>query len=157
MSVINESGVRDVLQYLIAEQGTKKRRKAMTDPLAAWVEALGTTRLGLRPPAEVEADYAPDVTGFADIAPQYAQVLHERGVVDFDHQIIRAIEVLLTDTRARFAARRACGRFWWTSSRTSHRLICCCCGSWPGRPPTCSGSATTTRRSTDTPERRRDG
>ena len=109
VSVINESGVRDVLQYLIAEQGTKKRRKAMTDPLAAWVEALGTTRLGLRPPAEVEADYAPDVTGFADIAPQYAQVLHERGVVDFDHQIIRAIEVLLTDTRARFAARRACG------------------------------------------------
>ena len=109
VSVINESGVRDLLQDLIAGQGTKKRRKAMTDPLAAWVEALGTTRLGLRPPAEVEADYAPDVTGFADIAPQYAQALHERDVVDFDHQIIRAIEVLLTDTRARFAARRVCG------------------------------------------------
>jgi len=57
----------------------------------------------------VGRDYAPDVTGFAEVAPLYAEELKRLGAVDFDHQIIRAIEVLLTDTEARAAARRACG------------------------------------------------
>ncbi|MYK77861.1 MAG: ATP-dependent DNA helicase UvrD2, partial [Acidimicrobiaceae bacterium] len=74
-----------------------------------WVEALSASRLGLRDPAEVERDYAPDVDGFAELAPAYAEALDERDVVDFDHQIIRAIDVLLTDPAARAAARRVCG------------------------------------------------
>ena len=85
----------------------------MTDPLAPWVEALSASRLGLRDPAEVERDYAPDVEGFAELAPAYAEALDERGAVDFDHQIVRAIDVLLTDPvppgRGPPSVRRAAG------------------------------------------------
>ena len=109
VDVIGERDVRDLLHNLVGERAPRRRRKAMTDPLAAWVEALSASRLGLRDPAAVEHDYAPDVPGFAELAPAYAEVLDERGAVDFDHQIIRAIDVLLTDPAARAAARRACG------------------------------------------------
>ena len=109
VEVIGERDVRDLLHNLVGERAPRRRRKAMTDPLAAWVEALSSSRLGLRDPAEVERDFAPDVDGFADVAPAYAEALEERGAVDFDHQIVRAIDVLLTDPAARAAARRACG------------------------------------------------
>ena len=109
VDVIGERDVRDLLHNLVGERAPRRRRKAMTDPLAAWVEALSASRLGLRDPAAVEHDYAPDVPGFAELAPAYAEALDERGAVDFDHQIIRAIDVLLSDPAARAAARRACG------------------------------------------------
>ena len=109
VDVIGERDVRDLLHNLVGERAPRRRRKAMTDPLAAWVEALSASRLGLRDPAAVENDYAPDVPGFAELAPAYAEALDERGAVDFDHQIIRAIDVLLSDPAARAAARRACG------------------------------------------------
>ena len=109
VEVIDERAVRDLLHDLVGERAPRKRRRAMTDPLAPWLEALSASRLGLRDPAEVERDYAPDVDGFAELAPAYAEALDERGVVDFDHQIIRAIDVLLTDPAARAAARRVCG------------------------------------------------
>ena len=109
VEVIGEREVRDLLHDLVGERAPRRRRRAMTDPLAPWVEALSASRLGLRDPAEVERDYAPDVQGFADLAPAYAEALDARGVVDFDHQIVRAIEVLLADPAARAAARRVCG------------------------------------------------
>ncbi|MCY4424648.1 MAG: ATP-dependent helicase, partial [Acidimicrobiaceae bacterium] len=109
VEVIGERDVRDLLQELVGERAPRRRRRAMTDPLAAWMEALSASRLGLRDPAEVERDYAPDVEGFSDVAPAYAEALSERGVVDFDHQIVRAIDVLLSDPGARAAARRVCG------------------------------------------------
>ncbi len=109
IEVIGERDVRDLLQELVGERAPRRRRRAMTDPLAAWIEALSASRLGLRGPAEVERDYAPDVEGFSDVAPAYAEALSERGVVDFDHQIVRAIDVLLSDPAARAAARRVCG------------------------------------------------
>ncbi len=109
VEVIDERAARDLLQDLVGEKAPRKRRRAMTDPLAAWLEALSASRLGLRNPAEVERDYAPDVTGFTELAPAYAEALAEHRVVDFDQQIVRAIEVLLTDPAARAAARRACG------------------------------------------------
>ena len=109
VEVIDEREVRDLLHGLVQERAPRRRRRAMTDPLAAWLEALSASRLGLRDPAAVELDYAPDVQGFADLAPAYAETLEERGVVDFDHQIVRAIDVLLTDPAARAAARRVCG------------------------------------------------
>ena len=109
VEVIDEREVRDLLHGLVGETAPRRRRRAMTDPLAAWLEALSSSRLGLRDPAEVESDYAPDVEGFTELAPAYAEALEERGAVDFDHQIIRAIDVLLTDPAARAAARRACG------------------------------------------------
>ena len=109
VKVIDEREVRDLLHGLVQERAPRRRRRAMTDPLAAWLEALSASRLGLRDLAAVELDYAPDVQGFADLAPAYAEALEERGVVDFDHQIVRAIDVLLTDPAARAAARRVCG------------------------------------------------
>ena len=109
VKVIDEREVRDLLHGLVQERAPRRRRRAMTDPLAAWLEALSASRLGLRDLAAVELDYAPDVQGFADLAPAYAETLEERGVVDFDHQIVRAIDVLLTDPAARAAARRVCG------------------------------------------------
>ena len=109
VDVIGERDVRDLLHNLVGERAPRRRRKAMTDPLAAWLEALSASRLGLRDPTEVEHDYAPDVAGFAELAPAYAEALDERGAVDFDHQIVRAIDVLLSDPAARAAARRACG------------------------------------------------
>ena len=109
VEVIDERAVRDLLHELVGERAPRRRRRAMTDPLAPWVEALSASRLGLRDPAEVEGDYAPDVEGFTEVAPAYADALSERGVVDFDHQIVRAIDVLLSDAAARSAARRVCG------------------------------------------------
>ena len=109
VDVIDERQVRDLLHGLVGERAPRRRKRAMTDPLAAWLEALSASRLGLRDPAEVENDYAPDVEGFAELAPAYAEALDERGAVDFDHQIVRAIDVLLTDPAARAAARRVCG------------------------------------------------
>ena len=109
VEVVDERAARDLLHELVGERTPRRRRRAMTDPLAAWLEALSASRLGLRDPATVEHDYAPDVVGFADLAPAYVEALDERGAVDFDHQILRAIDVLLTDPAARAAARRVCG------------------------------------------------
>ena len=109
VEVIDERAVRDLVHGLVGERAPRRRRRAMTDPLAAWLEALSASRLGLQDPAAVERDYAPDVAGFTELAPAYAEALDERGAVDFDHQIVRAIDVLLTDPAARAAARRVCG------------------------------------------------
>ena len=104
VDVIDEMGVRGRLDGLI-----KRRRRAMTDQLAPWLEALSASRLGLRDPAEVERDFQPDVPEFAAVAPRFVEELSADGLVDFDQQIIRAIEILLTDPAARAAARRVCG------------------------------------------------
>ena len=104
VEVVDERGVRDLLDGMVP-----RKRRAMTDQLAAWIEALGASRLGLRDPAEVERDYHPDVPDFSMIAPQYVDLLDERGLVDFDQQIIRAIDILLCDPAARAVARRTCG------------------------------------------------
>ena len=104
VEVIDEMGVRDRLDGLV-----KRRRRAMTDQLAPWLEALSASRLGLRDPAVVEGDFQPDVPEFSTLAPRYVKELAADGLVDFDHQIIGAIEILLADPAARAAARRACG------------------------------------------------
>ncbi len=104
VEVVDERGVRDLLDGMVT-----RRRRAMTDQIAPWIEALGASRLGLRDPAEVERDFQPDVPDFSEIAPRYVDVLDAEGLVDFDQQIIRAIEILLSDPAARAAARRTCG------------------------------------------------
>ena len=104
VEVIDEMGVRDRLDGLV-----KRRRRAMTDQLAPWLEALSASRLGLRDPVAVEGDFQPDVPEFSTLAPRYAKDLSADGLVDFDQQIIGAIEILLADPAARAAARRACG------------------------------------------------
>ena len=104
VQVVDERGVRDLLAGMVP-----RKRRAMTDQLAPWIEALGASRLGLLDPAEVERDFHPDVPDFSVIAPQYADLLDTEGLVDFDQQIVRAIDILMSDPAARAAARRTCG------------------------------------------------
>ncbi len=104
VDVIDEMGVRERLDGYV-----KRRRRAMTDQLAPWLEALSATRLGLRDLDGVERDFQPDVPDFAEVAPRYVADLEADGLVDFDQQIIRAIDILLRDPAARAAARRICG------------------------------------------------
>jgi DNA helicase-2/ATP-dependent DNA helicase PcrA len=100
---IDEHEVRRVLDTLVTFP-----RRANTDPAAAWIEALSAVRLGLRSPAAVEDDFDGDVDGLRTVFDGYRRALEQRGAVDFDEQIYRAVEILLTDARARAAAQRAC-------------------------------------------------
>jgi DNA helicase-2/ATP-dependent DNA helicase PcrA len=91
-AVIENRDVRRLLEPLVPTGA----RRLNTDPLAPYVEALTTVRLGLRDPVEVE-DERGDVPGLAEAAPAYRDALAERGVVDFDEQVVRSIELLLAD------------------------------------------------------------
>jgi DNA helicase II / ATP-dependent DNA helicase PcrA len=99
-TTIDEREVRALLERLVPA----RRRRANTDPLEAWVDALSACRLGLRSPADIEAEYS-DVTGFVDVLGRYRDELRRRNLLDFDEQVLAAIEVLLTDPAARDAAR----------------------------------------------------
>lgn len=103
-SVIDERDVRRILDDLVSV-----RRQAMADPFATWIEALTSSRLGLRSPSAVEQEFAPDIKDFTRILPEYRDRLLRAGAVDFDEQILGAVEVLLTDPAARAQARAACG------------------------------------------------
>ncbi len=102
VNVAEEREVRRILSGLV-----KVRRQANVDPLAPWLEALSAVRLGLRSPSSVE-DEIGDVEGLEATLEQFREILRRRDIVDFDEQIYRAIEILLTDPPAREAARRAC-------------------------------------------------
>jgi DNA helicase II / ATP-dependent DNA helicase PcrA len=88
--VITERDVRSILDGLV-----RVARIPNTDPFQAYLEALAEVRLALRDPDEVEAARG-DVDGFADVFVRYRDELARRRVVDFDEQIYRAIELLLT-------------------------------------------------------------
>ena len=88
--VIQEREVRSLLSELITTP-----RIPNQDPLAPYLDALGEVRLALRDPLEVEAARG-DVDGFADAFPRYRELLADRRLLDFDEQIYRAIELLLT-------------------------------------------------------------
>jgi DNA helicase-2/ATP-dependent DNA helicase PcrA len=103
VTTIEEREVRSILGNLV-----KFPRRANTDPAAAWLEALSAVRLGLRSPTEVEAELEGDVDGLPEMFEQYRRLLAERHLVDFDEQIYRAIELLLTGPAARRAARATC-------------------------------------------------
>ena len=103
VSTIEEFEVRSILDSLV-----DLPRRANTDPAVAWIEALSAVRLGLADPAEVETDYGGDVDGLHDVLARYRQILADRGVVDFDEQIYRSIEILLTNPLARRRARASC-------------------------------------------------
>jgi DNA helicase II / ATP-dependent DNA helicase PcrA len=100
---IDEPEVRTLLGRFV-----QTRRQLNVDPLAPWLDALSAVRLGLLAPDEVSARYGGDVDGLADVWPQLRDAMDRGGVVDFDDQIRRAIDVLLTQPDARRAAQRAC-------------------------------------------------
>lgn len=102
VNTITERDVRATLDRLVDFP-----RRANTDPVAVWIEALTAARLELRDPAEVEESYGGDVEGFDEVFEMYRQHLLETSLVDFDEQIFAAIEVLLTDPVARHGAQRA--------------------------------------------------
>ena len=102
-STIEERDVRSILDSLVALP-----RRANTDPAAAWIEALSAVRLGLQDPAAVEAEFGGDVDGLPEVFERYRAVLADRGVLDFDEQVYRSIEILLTDPAARRSARASC-------------------------------------------------
>ncbi len=103
VTTIEEREVRSMLDGLV-----DLPRRANTDPAAAWLDALSAVRLGLRNPKEVEADFGGDVDGLPEVFERYRRLLSDRGQVDFDEQVYRAIEVLLTDPLARRQARAGC-------------------------------------------------
>ena len=104
VDTIAEPEVREMVDQL----APPAPRRAMVDRIGPYIEALTASRLGLRDPATVEAAYHPEADGFATVARKYAALLNKKAIVDFDHQIIRAIEILLADPHARRAARRVC-------------------------------------------------
>jgi DNA helicase-2/ATP-dependent DNA helicase PcrA len=103
LRTLDEPDVRRIIAKLVT---VPKRRNV--DPIAPWIDALSLLRLGLVSPTEVEARYNGDVDGLVDVWPQYRKALDREAALDFDDQIYRAIDVLLTQPAARAAAQRAC-------------------------------------------------
>jgi DNA helicase-2/ATP-dependent DNA helicase PcrA len=100
---IDEPQVRRILSELV-----KFPRRTNTDPAASWIEALSVARLGLRAPLDVEHADGDEIPGFADVLARYRDRLARDGTLDFDEQIVAAIEILLTEPAARRQAQRAC-------------------------------------------------
>jgi DNA helicase-2/ATP-dependent DNA helicase PcrA len=102
--LIDEREARNLVDALLPGS---RRRRANTDPIGPYIEALGAVRLGLRDPAEVEAS-RDDVDGLSELFPRYRGQLAGRGVIDFDEQIYSAVEVLLRDGEFRRAVQPFC-------------------------------------------------
>ncbi len=73
----------------------KLQHRLNTDPMAPYLEGLSVIRLGLRDPDEVELEA--DAPGLAAAVDPYREGLRRDGVLDFDEQIVHAIELLLSD------------------------------------------------------------
>jgi DNA helicase-2/ATP-dependent DNA helicase PcrA len=101
--VLEERDTRRIVERLAPAQ----RRRVNTDPIGPYLEALGSVRLGLRDPEEVEAS-RDDVPGLAAMWPGFRAELRELGAVDFDEQIYGAIEALLVDGGLRAREQMAC-------------------------------------------------
>ena len=112
LAIVNRSGPRTTIDERDVRRRLERlvpvaRRRANTDPLEAWVDALSACRLGLRSPASIEDEY-PDVTEFATVLGRYRDELARRRELDFDEQILAAVEILLRDPDARADARAGC-------------------------------------------------
>jgi DNA helicase-2/ATP-dependent DNA helicase PcrA len=102
VNVVEEREARTIVQSLV-----KIPRKANADPVAPYLEALSAIRLGLLDPEAAETRF-PDAAGIAVAFDGYRAALARRGGVDFDEQIYRAVELLLTDPEIRARARAGC-------------------------------------------------
>ena len=101
-TVMGEPEVRTLIESLFAI-----RHRANVDAVVPYIEALSAIRLGLSAPEEVEGRF-PDAAGVAEGFERYRRALAEARAVDFDEQIYRAIEILLTEPESRAAAQRRC-------------------------------------------------
>ncbi len=99
--LLDEREVRGRLRGLVPS-----RRILNKDVIGPYLEALSDARLALRDPAKVEED-RDDIPGFAEVFRRYRYRLERHGLVDYDEQIYRAVELLLRepDLRARWQSR----------------------------------------------------
>ncbi|HEX2119033.1 MAG TPA: ATP-dependent DNA helicase UvrD2 [Acidimicrobiales bacterium] len=100
--VVEEREARNIVQSLV-----KIPRRANADPVAPYLEALSAIRLGLLDPVAAENRF-PDASGISVAFDAYRAKLAAQGAVDFDEQIYRAVELLLTDPEIRARARAGC-------------------------------------------------
>ena len=101
--VLEEREVRRLVEELVPA----RPRRANTDPLGPYLEALSLVRLGLRDPAEVEAE-RDDVPGLAAAFEPFRERLAAMGAIDFDEQIYATVEHLLRDGEHRRRAQARC-------------------------------------------------
>ena len=73
----------------------RMQHRLNTDPMAPYLEGLSIIRLGLADPEVVEVEA--DAPGLAGAVEPYRDGLRRDGVLDFDEQIVHAIELLLAD------------------------------------------------------------
>jgi DNA helicase-2/ATP-dependent DNA helicase PcrA len=99
--VAEEPVQREILSGLVHPRG---QRRVNTDPLAPYLDALSAIRLGLLRPEAAEDAY-PDAAGVAQAFPAYREKLAAAGLLDFDEQIYRGLELLLTDPGVRAEVR----------------------------------------------------
>ncbi|MDH3500828.1 MAG: ATP-dependent DNA helicase UvrD2, partial [Acidimicrobiia bacterium] len=101
LGLIDEPAVRNILATLVSVP-----KRANTDPMGPYLEALDEVRSGLTDPELVEGE-RDDVPGFAFAFEDYRKALYSRGRVDHGEQVYGAIEVLLTnpDLRGRWQMR----------------------------------------------------
>ncbi len=102
--VLDERDCRRLVESLLPG---RRQRRANTDPIGPYLEALGTVRLGLADPADVEAG-RDDVDGLSELFRPYRTHLAERGVVDFDDQVYGAVEALLRSGELRRRLQACC-------------------------------------------------
>ncbi len=99
-TTLDEPEVRRVLARLV-----NFPRRAEADPAAPWIEALSRIRLSLSDPAEVES-YIGDVSDLDRVARAFRSELAQRDAVDFDEQVVAAIDRLLHDVDFRLRSQR---------------------------------------------------
>ncbi len=97
--VVEEHEVRRILEPLVPLRGRRNE-----DVMAPYLEGLQAIRIGLQDPAQVEEE-RDDTPGLAEVYTAYRQVLRKHGLIDFEEQVFRAIEILLADPEARARAR----------------------------------------------------
>jgi len=102
LRVLNEMDARRLIEATF-----DIRRRSNTDVVAPYLEALSAIRLQLTDPGAAEGVF-PDAAGISDGFDRYRSSLAEAGALDFDEQIYRAIEILVTQPDARGAARTRC-------------------------------------------------
>lgn len=102
LELIDERGVRDIFERVV-----QVPRRANTDPIGPYIEALSAVRSRLRDPAEVEAS-RDDVTGFADAFALVRDRMYAMGRVDHGEQVYGAIEALVAEPALRARWQRRC-------------------------------------------------
>ncbi|MEA2614533.1 MAG: ATP-dependent helicase UvrD/PcrA [Chloroflexota bacterium] len=102
--LVGDGEVREIL----ARHCPPLDRRANSDPLGPYLDALQTTREGLRDPGEVESGGGQQVSGFARAFDGYRAELRERGLADFDEQVYRACELLLDEAALRQSWQGSC-------------------------------------------------